>query len=471
MSSADVPEDASAPAARADGSRWRARPEIVVGLLVLLLVAPFVQALTAQPAPRVALTGALVDDGSLRIDGYLLGVDFATHDGHTYSDKAPAQSFLAAPAYAGARVLGMEPARVPRVDENLTLWWVTMVSAVLPLLVLVAAIARAVRRRGLEPTVAVLGALVFGTMLLPFSSNLYGHVLAAAFAFGAWVVLDGSDRRRGRAWIAGLLVGVAVTAEYQVAIVALVLVGFLLLRRRWGQLGRFVLGALPLAVALMAHQLVTTGSPLDSSYSSKQIDGESGLFVTHLRVPTPASMVEILVGSRGLLLFTPVVAIGLVGLVQRWRSERDDGAAVALAVWAGFFLLQAAWINPWGGEMPGPRYLIPALPFLAIGLADVWGRVPVALRRVAVAVSVTSMGLATVAGHLTPDGALLIDYHLRQLWNEGPVPTVFTMALGPVGWLVQLVLVAAVVVALRRPSAGPTTSSVPATAPEHEIRA
>ena len=36
----------------------------------------------------------------------------------------------------------------------------------------------------------------FGSMLLPYGANLYGHALAAVFAFGAWFVLD---RRRAHA--------------------------------------------------------------------------------------------------------------------------------------------------------------------------------------------------------------------------------------------------------------------------------
>lgn len=443
-----APAPAVAPTNLPHGRR-RIRPEVVVIALLLVVVAPFVQPLTAQGAPRVAATGAMVDDGSLVIDGYLLGVDFTTRDGHRYSDKAPGQSLLAAPVYAVARGVGAEPARVHRVHENLTLWTVTLASAVLPLAVTVWLMAAAIRRRGREPKAPVLAGIAFGTMLLPLTSNLYGHVLAGALVFGAWTLLDAAGSRIDprRAAGAGILAGVAVAVEYQVALMVAVLGVWLLLRRCWAAVGGFALGGLPVAVALAAYQWASTGSAVRTGYHSKEWEGESGFFSTHItHPPSPVQLIEVLVGTRGLLLFTPVVAIAVVGLVRMWRRDRDDGAAVALACMTVMLLLQASWANTWAGGGPGARYVAPALPFLAIGLADVWGQVPVLLRRAALAVSVTAMGLATVTDHLMLDGDLLIVHHLQRLLDAGPSPTVFTIALGPWGWALHAVFVVGVVV-------------------------
>jgi hypothetical protein len=450
-----------------------------VVLLWAVLVGPVVADLSAQGAPRFAMTGAIVDDGRLEIDDYLIGVDYAERDGHTYSDKAPGQEILAIPVYVASQLVGADAAIVPRVSENMSLWWITLWSSGLPWLGLIALMAGAIRRRGMRPTVAVLAGMGFGTMLLPFSSTLYGHVLAAFLGYAAWCLLDdpaasavdgdeagsgsgsgsdgGAGSRPGRlaAWrplAAGAVVGLGVTVEYQVALVAAVLLGLLLVRRRGADAARFVAGAVPFALLLMTYQWATTGSPLRSGYQGKDVHGGSTLFITG--IPKPDTLAHVLLGSRGLFLFTPVVLLGLIGLVRRWRRDRDDGALVSLWVCGLFILLQAGWVNPWGGDGPGPRYVTPMLPFLAIGLADLWPSVSPIVRRVCLGLSILSMGLATSTDHLMGDGSVLIGTHLRNLLNlgpepdKGPVPTLFSIGLGDAGLAVHLVVAAAVVLGI-----------------------
>lgn len=45
-------------------------------------------------------------------------------------------------------------------------------------------------------------------------------------------------------------------------------------------------------------------------------------------------------------------------------------ALVLLAV----YLLMSTGISGYGGSVPGPRYLVPVIPFLAVPLAEMWSR-------------------------------------------------------------------------------------------------
>ncbi len=103
---------------RALPTRWAA------ALLLVVVVGPLVQIATAQPLVRFAQTGALVEERSLVLDRYAdtLLVDKVERDGHTYSDKAPLEAFLAVPVYAVGRALGMESAAVVRSQGKLGVW-------------------------------------------------------------------------------------------------------------------------------------------------------------------------------------------------------------------------------------------------------------------------------------------------------------------------------------------------------------
>ena len=409
----------------------------LAGLLFVVVVGPWAKELTAQPAARLALTAAVVDRGTIRIDDYerIVGVDRVDRDGHVYSDKAPGQPFLALPFYAAERLVGADGPEDGPLDGNLTQWWVTLWSAAIPGALLVALMVRLSAEAG--PRRSVLGAVAigFGTLLLPFSAELYGHVLATLCAVVAWDLVR-RERTPGRALAAGAMAGLAVVVEYQMVLFVAVLAVFLLVRGGWRSAARFAAGGLPFALPLLAYQAAAFGGAFSSSYSEKPSAADAG--ATIVGVPDPRQAVEVLVGARGLLVFAPVVVVALVGLVRMVRGApgpRRDDAVVALTVFIAYLALQAGWGNPWGGEMPGPRYMIPALPLLAPGLATTWRREGV-LERAALLWSVAAMSLPLITLHLVPDGGVAGIEHLRNIDRFGVSPTVWTVALGPLGWAV-----------------------------------
>jgi hypothetical protein len=431
-----------------DASRRRA---LLVALLFLVVVGPWVKELTAQPASRLALTGALVDHGTIRIDEYerIIGIDRVERDGHLYSDKAPGQPFLAVPFYAAARAVGAEPADVPRGEGNLTLWWVTFWSSVVPGVLLVLLMGRLCRDEDAPLGVVSTVAIGFGTLLMPFSAELYGHVLATCLGVAAWAAVR-RRRTTRRLLLAGALAGLAVLVEYQMVLFVAVLAVFLLVRGGWRALGWFAAAGAPFAALLAWYQAAAFGSPFRSSYGEKPVHADGGTTIVGL--PDPLQALEVLFGTRGLLVFAPVVGIGLVGLYVLARGERGparDDAIVGLAIFVAYLGLQAGWPNPWGGEMPGPRYMIPALPLLAPGVAVVWRRTGV-LGRGALAWSIVIMALPLITLHLVPAGGATGSQHLRNIDRYGISPTIWTLALGGLGWVVYGATIAGVALWLAR---------------------
>lgn len=443
-----------------DGGRSDvARLRWLAVLLVAVAMVPFVQDLTAQPAIRYAQTAAIYDHGTVELDRYrgVVGVDRVERDGHLYGDKAPLQPLLAVPVYAVGRAAGVEPATHLRVRGNFGLWWVTLWSTVVPLLAIVAiGVTVGTRLVGLRQAVAGTLAITMATLLAAYGTQLYAHVLAALFGWCCWLVVARSSRSLWWSVLAGVLGGAAVATEYPLAIVVVICAGVLVQQRAWSRLVAFVVGGLPFVGVLLGYQWVAYGSAFTVSYSEKPVHEAEPLVVG---LPTPLRLLEVLFGSRGMFIFTPIVVVALWGLwklAREGEGERRLHGIVGLAVFVGFLLLQAGWSNPWGGESPGPRYMIPALPFLIVGMASIWDRAAawrfanLPLVTCLIGWSAFVMATTVFVDHLLPAGGAMVFYPLEWLVERGAVTTLWTMLLGPVGWAVHAASIVGVAVLLRR---------------------
>jgi hypothetical protein len=139
-------------------------------------------------------------------------------------------------------------------------------------------------------------------------------------------------------------------------------------------LGRYVAGVLPGVVLLLAYDALAFGSPFHLSYRyvaiKQQSSGFFGIGLPHLH-----STYEVFVGSSGLLLISPVLVAAAYGLALLARTHRAE-AIVCAAVTAFFLLLNCGYFAPYGGTLLGPRFFVPALPFLALGLGPAFARRP-----------------------------------------------------------------------------------------------
>ncbi len=323
--------------------------------------------------------------------------DITLVDGHYYSNKAPGLATATLPAFFVVEAIGMRTTGDPtRVIWALHVWSIALAAVLL--LVLVRSVADRYAPGYGTTTALTLG---LGTLILPFSTLFFAHVLGAALGFAAFAALSHERRSPPRTWVvalAGLLAGYALTVEYTVAIVALVLWLLVLarpprLRRALAYTGGVALGAFPLAL----YNLWAFGSVTHFSYEENQVEPVGGFL--GLGMPSAGAARDLLFSAWGLLTNMPVLALGLAGGVLLYRSGRRLEALVLLTVPALAFLHDSALqFSPFGG-LGLPRYLIYAFPFVLAPLGLVYRRLPLTTLALA-GVSVVQMTLMTATNPL-----------------------------------------------------------------------
>jgi hypothetical protein len=383
---------------------------------VLLFAYGFFQQRTAWNEPsRYDLVRALVEQGTTRIDSYHENTgDKAFYQGHWYSDKAPGTALLGVPVYAvllaTARLAGQDAPTDADAMQALAFVESGVATTLLVLLLI-----RFLTPLVGEPWALAVGlAYAFGSIAFPFATMFFGHAASTAALFGAFYLLHRlKDRPSGRAAVgAGFLAGWAVLIEIPVILgVAALLVYALFLGR--GVAARFVAGGIPLAVVLVAYNWLTFGGPFSIGYQyTPTFASQNAQGLVSIVWPELDTTLALLFSERGLLRLAPWLALAPVGLLALRRREVRFEVVLAAVICAAFLAYNSGALNPFGGWTPGPRYLMPALPFAAVLVACI----PTRLRLFAIPLMLVAVALVFVATVTMPNAPERYTDPLSELW-------------------------------------------------------
>jgi hypothetical protein len=400
-----------------------ARPEVWVALSVLIAGAYFCNSGSWNQNARLDAIFTFVEPGphrfTFRIDPFLpfpgrsINTGDWAHVGeHYFANKAPGTILMGVIAYAPLYFL--EASLGVRSDEPLVAilnaYWINAWVSLVPLAVGSALWYRLLARRaGSGRAMALTLLTFFGTALFPYSTQLWGHTTAAAFVMMAWWAFD---RARGSSSSlpglgAGAFAGLAVLADFLALPTALALsVGVALLRRR-ALLTWFCLGGAGPLLLLLGYQWYCFGSPwVLPTEHTRAVFVDPSRALGMFGPLDPHALWQLTFGAkRGLFFQMPIALAAAAGYFFWWRRDRRDFSLWASAGGCALGLAWVASFNGWhGGATVCARYLIPAIPLLARGLAELpagrWWKLGLAAISLP---SVCNMMAVAAVGPLAPD--------------------------------------------------------------------
>jgi hypothetical protein len=377
--------------------------------LVFILLAGFLYFLPRwadqNTNSRMDMIVAVVENGTFQIDPYVQNtVDFAAVGGHFYSDKPPGAGFLGIPLYAGLRPVLKSPLIGPLVtrlaanpafqatlnasgtgisEEKIRIAIsqvaITYLVATLPTLLLALLLYHLLRQMQVQPGVSLLTGLAYGllTPAFAYANNFYSHQLSAALLFAAFLLAFHLQKMNKIARLVGigLLLGYAVISEYQVVLIAAILFGYTfyqLFRTENGlKIGWVLLAGLGVMAGWMIYNTLIFGGPFNLSYQYSAewtVQHQTGFM--SLTYPHWDAVWGITFSPfRGLFLLSPVLLLAFPGLVLWWRNKvfRPE-LWVVVSVILAMGLFNSSSVMWWGGFAIGPRYFLPAVPWMVLPL-------------------------------------------------------------------------------------------------------
>jgi len=288
----------------------------------------------------------------------------------------PGQAVLCMPWFAlGQYVLSRLPG-VPAEDTDLVVGFSTCLSSATFSALVVAFFFLLLANVGVSVRSSALAATLLGlaTPIFAYSGWLFSEPLSAAtFMAVAWIIFrqPGNAVTCRAAAVAGLILGLGTWIRPTNVLAIAIFVVAVLLRdgkAGWRAAAVFCAASAVGVLALLFRDARLFGNPFDFGYPTT-----AGGVKIENRFDTPLAtgLYGLLLSpGKSLLLFAPPAILAALGLRRLWRLERGL-ATLALGFPAVYLLFYARYAYWEGGYCVGPRYLVPAVAMLCLGLGAV----------------------------------------------------------------------------------------------------
>lgn len=285
----------------------------------------------------------------------------------------PGQALICAPWYAvGQYVIARLPG-VPADDTDLVVAFTSCLSSATFAAVtltffflLLVGIGIPLRSAWMATTIVGLATPIFA-----YSGWLFSEPLSAAIFVGvAWLlfVTGGHPISLRTAAYAGLVLGLA-TLIRPTGVVAIAVFAVAILARdgKPGLRAAFILCAASVVGVgiLLIHNTLLFGGPFSFGYPAI---AEGAKHLNSFETPLLTGLFGFLLSpGKSIFMFAPPIILALFGLRALWRRDRGL-AAVAVLLPIAYMLFFAKYTQWEGGYCVGPRYLVPGLVLMCLGL-------------------------------------------------------------------------------------------------------
>jgi hypothetical protein len=365
-------------------TRTVSRTEWLFFGLLVLCYAFFLEPAGTNTISRYDMVWALAH-GTARIDAvHNNTIDISTYNHHYYSPRSLGLSLLAVPVFDVVQLVMNHPP-VTTSTMDFAIPFINMFTVVPIAIIATIVFYRFVLRlrpdlSGSPVPFVITTAFALGTLEYPFAISFFSHAMGGGLMLIGFYCLyraRSSTHPERLVLLAGLLVGYAVITEYPTGIIMLALCGYVLAifpGRRLRMLLLFGAAILPSVLLLGWYDWFAFGNPFHISYDSvsgTEFHGQHlGFF--GITLPQLSGLVEILAWPRGLLVESPFLIFVVLGFVRWWRTSVRPSAEmlVCLSISVVYPLVISSYYLPMAGEnLPGPRLLVPMLPFACLALA------------------------------------------------------------------------------------------------------
>lgn len=234
--------------------------------------------------------------------------------------------------------------------------------------------------------VAAAAITAFGTLLFAYVATGFSE---PSVALGIALGLLGLQTRRPALVGAGAGLALLMRIDSALLVVPVLGVGaWIICGRTLGAALRFGAGLLPAILIVGAYDTLRFGVPWRAGYA----------FAT-FNHPLPAGLYGLLFSpAAGLFLYVPLLPLALLGMWIALRRMPGLGAT-AFALLLIRIPFYAVWFGWQAYYVWGPRYLVPAMPVLAIGLLEIfrrWSGLRMAIKVIVVTVVALSCAVQVV---------------------------------------------------------------------------
>jgi hypothetical protein len=420
------------------------RRPLIAGIAVFLMAFGIFSFTTSQltgyEPETAAATAGLVEEGHFWgvEDPQLpsLVAEDIGRDGHKFARTGILQPVLQVPFFALGDLVDHQVSEgTPYPNRLFFLWFYNPFVAALGAAALFAFVYQL--RKSLRWGAAIASLFVFASIAWPYSKigmeTTFMATVLVAFAVAAWARHKASPFSFA---MAGLAAG-AIAATKPYAVITLLPVAIFLLPG-WLALGRrdrwrtLVAAAIPLicwAVAIGWYNWLRFESPTSFGYSEGA-----------LTLSAPLNFIGLMISpGKGLILYSPLIVLGALGLPKLWRQDR--WAAASLVSLLALMICVSGASRYWGDEVWGPRFLVSAAWAFLVPIAwwcDSAMRKRVLIGVTALAVCIQLVGAGAYYGQTVPIEQQLGGVPVYTARYAGVNPEATPYGADPPRWIPQL---------------------------------